>query len=282
MVSQFTWIPIYTELAGELLNWQDKQTDLIGFLKSLDEKGLVITPLNDKDEDGSRFLVKEIDPFTFLGVFNRGITENNRLLILQEYKKLFNLSEALPEDFDGIPVINNQNSWFFPYQYERGIEDILKLWQVFRAAMGSNPLESKEFAKAFDRALEVKGTNVNLTMGLFWIRPDIFINLDRNNRQFLDISLPASGLNSYFYLKTIKNTKSKYGDFPQVSLDAWKASEEPKKGEPAQAKQNGDIDLSIDYWLVGAYWDSQEPADQTERFVAEGIWENGYKDRLLD
>ncbi len=32
-------------------------------------------------------------------------------------------------------------------------------------------------------------------------------------------------------------------------------------------------------WFVGASWDS---GDQTDRFVREGIWENGYDDRYLD
>lgn len=36
------------------------------------------------------------------------------------------------------------------------------------------------------------------------------------------------------------------------------------------------------HWLVGAYWDDQDPADLTERFVSEGRWENGYTDRFLE
>ncbi len=36
----------------------------------------------------------------------------------------------------------------------------------------------------------------------------------------------------------------------------------------------------INYWLVGATYDGDE--DQTERFLEEGIWENGYKDKYLD
>ncbi len=32
-------------------------------------------------------------------------------------------------------------------------------------------------------------------------------------------------------------------------------------------------------WFVGASWDT---GDQTDRFVQEGIWQNGYKDRYLD
>jgi hypothetical protein len=38
----------------------------------------------------------------------------------------------------------------------------------------------------------------------------------------------------------------------------------------------------IGYWLVGAYWEGQVPPDQTERFLDEGIWVNGYVDRYLD
>lgn len=33
-------------------------------------------------------------------------------------------------------------------------------------------------------------------------------------------------------------------------------------------------------WLVGASYDATD--DQTDRFVADGIWKNGYKDKYLD
>jgi hypothetical protein len=36
------------------------------------------------------------------------------------------------------------------------------------------------------------------------------------------------------------------------------------------------------YFLVGAFWDTSNPQDQTERFVREGIWFNGYEDKFLD
>src|SRR5690606_26636610 len=34
------------------------------------------------------------------------------------------------------------------------------------------------------------------------------------------------------------------------------------------------------YFLVGAYWDSHDPKDQTERFVNNEIWTNGYDDKF--
>ena len=38
----------------------------------------------------------------------------------------------------------------------------------------------------------------------------------------------------------------------------------------------------IDYWMVGAYWVDQDPADQTARFLRDGIWENGYDGKFLN
>lgn len=36
------------------------------------------------------------------------------------------------------------------------------------------------------------------------------------------------------------------------------------------------------YWFVGAYYSDFDPQDQTGRFIADGIWENGYEDKYLD
>jgi hypothetical protein len=36
------------------------------------------------------------------------------------------------------------------------------------------------------------------------------------------------------------------------------------------------------YFLVGAFWDTSNPQDQTERFMREGIWFNGYEDKFQE
>jgi 5-methylcytosine-specific restriction protein B len=78
----FTWVPLYQELAQKLISWQGRQIELITFLEELRAEGHVITPLNDRGHDGRRFLLQEIDPFTFFGVFNRGIRHEQRMAIL--------------------------------------------------------------------------------------------------------------------------------------------------------------------------------------------------------
>lgn len=39
---------------------------------------------------------------------------------------------------------------------------------------------------------------------------------------------------------------------------------------------------SASYYLLGAAWYGDDNPDQTERFIENGIWENGYQDKLLD
>ena len=217
---------MYRELARELAGWENRQTELVDFLEELRAEGFVVTPLHDRDGDGARFLLREIDPFTFFGVFNRRIVSEQRLSILSRMKAHFNLKSELPEDFDGVPLLNNMKSWFFSSQPSRRIGDIMKLWRVFKAALNENPLENEDFQQAFDEAQQVKQTNVNLTLGLFWIRPDTFLSLDQANRAYLGVRLPQEGLSARFYIETIRSFMSESQSFPELSLAAWGAENE--------------------------------------------------------
>jgi hypothetical protein len=165
MSEQFTWEPIYRELADRLLDWETRQGELIALLEQIRSDGYVVSPLMDKDAEDARYLVRELDPFTFFGTFNRGIRDDQRLGILAQLKRHFDLTSALPVDFAGIPILNNQKSWFVAYQYQRQPEDVPRLWRVFRLALGDHPLDNPEFGQAFDDALKVRNTNFNLTMG---------------------------------------------------------------------------------------------------------------------
>ena len=281
-VNQFTWIPIYQELADKLAGWENRQPELISFLEELRTQGFVVTPLNDKDSDGARFLLKEIDPFTFLGVFNRRVGYDQRLTILSQMKQFFELQSELPEDFNGVPVLNNMKSWFFPNQKSRGITDVGRLWRVFQLALQENPLENKEFLQAFDDALAVKQTNVNLTMGLYWIRPSTFLSLDQTNRSYLGIRLPEGGLTAKFYAQTVASILAEEKPFPELSLAAWGAENERTRRVAETKEATYRAWGGINYWLAGAYWDDRDPADQTQRFLEEGIWENGYHNRYIN
>lgn len=275
MADRFTWIPFYRELADRLAAWENRQEELIALLERIRSEGSIVTPLTDQDDQGARFQIKEIDPFTFFGTFNRGIRTEQRIGILTAMKRHFAIASALPADFDGIPILNNQRSWFIAYQYKRQPNDVARLWRIFRLALEPDPLESAEFLEAFDEALQVRGTNLNLTMGLFWIRPDMFLNLDQTNRAYLNVKLPAGGLTADFYRNTVKSIVAKGKPLVEVSYDAWLELQEDKPPPKELSPENN-------YWLVGAYLPNADPPDQTDKFLADGIWQNGYDDRYLD
>ena len=109
------------------------------------------------DADGNRFLMKEIDPFTFFGSFNRGQSLENRQEILQELIEFFGANNSAPDDFNGIPILNNQSSWFISYAKRRGKDDVNKLWKLFKLALEDNPLENPEFISALTDSFSIRG-----------------------------------------------------------------------------------------------------------------------------
>lgn len=266
----FDWIPFYQELADKLVSHRSEQTALIRFLEGLRAKGLTITPLEDQDSAGRHFLLEEIDPFTFFGTFNRGIKTETRIRILENVKTQLGVVAAVPSEFAGVPTLNSQKSWLFAYKAERKPSDIGRLWEVFVRALGDDPWTDPAFAKAFDDALEVRNTNLNLTMGLFWIRPTRFLNLDRTSQEYLRIKLPKEGLSFHFYRSIVDQVqRERRQGFPQLSDAAWKAKTTNPPPPPPD----------VDYWMVGSYWEGD---DQTNRFLSEEIWENGYQDKYID
>ena len=271
MENRFTWIPFYKELADRLSEWEDRQKELIDFIEELRDKGYTVTPLMDKDEEGNRFLFSEIDPFTIFGVFNRQTNEKDRFGIIREFKNKFSVESNLPDDLNGVPLLNNKASWFFSYQYKRTKEDIPRLWSVFKIALKAE-MNDPELREAIDEAFQIRGVKINLTMGLFWIRPNDFLSLDGTNRDFLKIKLPAKGLNSEYYFNVLKKVKAENDSIPELSYQAYQA-----RGEENLLKENLPDPEENNYWLVGAYWDGE---DQTERFMEESIWQNGYEEKF--
>lgn len=75
----FSWISIYEEAATKLLQFKDRNHELVLMLERMKTQGLKAMPLLDKDASGRSFLLEEIDPFTFLANFNRGIRDDNRI-----------------------------------------------------------------------------------------------------------------------------------------------------------------------------------------------------------
>lgn len=70
----FTWIPIHEETAKRLLEFKNRQPDLIDILARMHSAGLVAIPILDRGADGSSFQLKEINPFLIMRLSSGGFT----------------------------------------------------------------------------------------------------------------------------------------------------------------------------------------------------------------
>ncbi|TKZ30675.1 AAA family ATPase, partial [Brachyspira catarrhinii] len=133
---------------------------------------------------------------------------------------------------------------FFDTEGVQAKSDIENLWNIFEAAINyadSNTNENREaFIKFYDLAKDIKGVKWNLTMGLFWIRPFKYVNLDEKNREYIkfkfnqNIKTLPNG-EEYLnlcdkLLEDIKNINIK--DFPELSHKAWQFPPPPPPPPP--------------------------------------------------
>ena len=121
------WIKLHRETVAKLLTFHDKQPELIAILADMREAGLTVTPFKDQNPVGNVIPHTEIDPFSFLAVFNRGISNINRVALWQFIKDRWGLTSEIPEIFIGIPVANNQKSLWMPHAFRRDSEHVPSL-----------------------------------------------------------------------------------------------------------------------------------------------------------
>lgn len=202
---RFTWIPYYKEFAEKLLKFRQSRQFL---LKSIyDNRGeLCASYLHD--ERGKDDLCVDIDPFSVFGLFNRGIRQENRINSTRIFKELLDISSDIPNDFEGVPIMNNQSSFFFGFKSRRGREDIDNLWSLFEKLIGNEDIDN-----IYNTVIKQYGININITMALFWIRPNDFLALDGTNREYLkskyNIDLPKKVPEYEKYMDFINNIKAK-------------------------------------------------------------------------
>lgn len=243
----FCWIPFYTEFATKLLQYKNNRNLLIEKIISIFQNLHTKTPTLEKEN-----ALQDIDPFTIFGLFNKGITDSNRIAILEQIAKLFDITAKVPQNFDGIPLLNNQKARFYYFIGERGEHDIDCLWHTFSAALqyADNPTEKNkaEMAKWFDIVIKQKGVKWNITMGLYWIRPQCFISLDTPNRNFLcnlknmpqNFVAAIDGLKQipsgeqYLWicdlsLDMMQNQNYDYHSFAELSYHAWLCANKRQK-----------------------------------------------------
>lgn len=124
------------------------------------------------------------------------------------FKNILDIKADIPKDFEGIPVLNNQKSHFFGFRSHRGKNDIQNLWNLFIKVVND-----ENFEEEYNTVIKQFIIKVNITMGLFWIRPEKFLAFDRTNRQYLKeqygIKLPNKAPEYSEYMKILDSINKK-------------------------------------------------------------------------
>ena len=302
--NQFDWVDYYKELSGKLLQYKDNREKLIEKVRKIYEITGINLPTLEKDNQ-----IVDIDPFTFFGLFNKKLTDANRLSILKAIAELFDVKAPVPTAFDSIPVLNPQNATFYYFIPDRGDNDIQDLWELFDAALAyakdPSPDTIAKVSKYFDLCINKKGNgNSKITMGLYWIAPNALLNLDQRNTWYIYESgkipeglvktLPEieAKIPSDKYFDIVEKLRaylhsdaSQLKDFKELSFEAWRYSEQVNQEQAAAKKVEAQRENkgaaiadegveTVHYWIYapgdGAmYWDE---------FYSAGIMGIGWDD----
>ncbi len=286
--NKYDWVEFYKGLSEKLLAYKINRQELVSKVKHIFlDTGISMPTL----ERGNQLV--DIDPFTVFGLFNKSsMTETNRVKIVTAVKHLFGVAAPVPSSFASIPVLNNQNATFYYFIGERDDGDINSLWELFDSALAYAESPSPErrgtLSKCFDVAINMKGNKKSkITMGLYWIAPDTFLNLDKRNTWYIYESgklplsvvetLPAMEANTvdaktYFAIVEklhayLQSNDSVLNDFMELSSEAWRYSEEINEEKRKQkadlgAESNGhnaaDDDVETrHYWLYSPGKDAE-------------------------
>lgn len=179
MIEKFQWIPFYQALADKLLAFEDRRKDLYDIIKELADQSNYLNYFHFENEEQWKLKDYQVDPFSVMGSFNRQLKNSSRIEVAKLYADKFNITATLPNDYTGIPVLNNLDSIY------KGANEI---WELFVSALqfAEDSFQSKRFIDAYNQAIKI-ATNgqAKLTIGLFLIRPNHFMPLDGNSRVYI-------------------------------------------------------------------------------------------------
>lgn len=269
MGNLYKWTDFYQELADKVLAHKSNRSL---FIKKVEEAYKEAGQEYKFYWDGHYFT--DMDPFTFFGSFNKGIKDERRIELAKAYKKVFEMEAEIPTEFAGVPVLSAMQAWFMDDRQGEQMETYWNLLEVAISYADGNEGTEGRLADLFDKAVGYNGTSWNMTMGLFWIRPFCYVNLDNTNRPKLrelgcfDGKFPTGKQ----YLGLSKELKEKmnegtfpYKSFPELSSNSYnfrneKKTEEKMCGNSAgDAFSDGDV-VRVHYWIYSpgdgaAYWD---------------------------
>ena len=156
-------------------------------------------------------------------------------------------------------MLNNLKATFYGFIEDRKVDDIDNIWNLFESAikLADNDTEENriEFSKWYDLVHDQRGIRWNITMGLYWIRPYTYINLDSRNRWYISNveNMPVEFVESikkkinkvpnaadYLFIKdacmkALEDGRYEYKNYPELSYKAWVVSEQVNQQNAAMS-----------------------------------------------
>lgn len=255
---RFDWIPTYSAIADELIARRNERAELVKIMHRIRRENGLET-WHDRFEDGTSEALADVEPGTFMGIFNLGPTPAaKRRKIMRDVCEALGLDMEPPHSFDGIPTTNPQNSWLFRFAYarENAIEDLWDMWETAIAWADSPESDDarQQFAEAFSVALPQ--SNWTLCTALYRARPNFFPPMDGNTRKlaktqlgvevgkYSDKEAPARYLEFRERLERfLAREDSPVHSIPEFSEAAWL---------PAPSDEMPDIEDEQDDTIAGA------------------------------
>lgn len=264
---KYTWVPFYKEFAKKLLKFRDNRKPLVDWIYRNIDASLI---KHFKDAPDGRH-VPDTDPFTVMAIINRGISWNKKIELCKQFKSFLGISASVPEDFSGVPEMNNMLSNFMAFEDSRKEGDIERLWDVFEAAV-----EDMNIQPEYDALNGQYLIKFNLSIGLFWIRPDKYLSLDGNNKKLLEangITFDKTSFLPYHeYERVMNELKAKmqsqdlgFTNFVEFSDVAYNQSKQNSVKKQTQ---------KVSYWI----YSPGENASKWQECLNEGIMCIGWDD----
>ena len=234
---RFPWTSFYSGFADRLLAFRHDRSALLAAIYELPSER--VGYLTDRFADGTSGRLRDICPFTTMGTFTRGLTWDNRGKTARELAGLLGMEDLdgqLLSSLAGIPTLDNRNSWFFPFQSKRDDGHIDALWRVFADALqyadGSDETNRASLIESFNDAMSRERVGRMLSFGLYWIRPQTFVSLDKSASAFIEeqlgVDVPKGKPDGETYLDLCEELQLMFNEeslpvhsFPELSAMAW-------------------------------------------------------------
>jgi len=226
-LNQFKWVPFFEEFSKKLLDYKERQSELLTILR---KTGKEIENIISKI-DNERGKAISIDPFTlfsiFLAEYGSKAHRDKRVLFLEVIKKEFNLASDIPNSFSGLSRIAHFRVWLSditstPLTLKNKI-----LWELFEQAH-----QDKIDDKLFNELIKLDNIGLRtITAALHWVLPSKFLPTSQTLKNYLKTNNISGIIKDYKgYFSILQQVKEKVNKpFYQITYEAHLRTQSKKQ-----------------------------------------------------